>query len=505
MITAKAADMSLDEFAAFNEGRDYPRMRRWEMPYALFSLRPPPTAAVLDCTSNPFDFGERLCGLYRHAVYRHWNPIQPTGFALPFGVPDGEFDRVVCVNTLEHLVAEQRAALVAEMARKLKPGGLLVLTSDCYFESMWRKEEVLRLGVIRRDGREMFNGWNRVAPAEHAALCRAHGLYEVSAGGLSDAVAPQEEAGEPREDDPSLYLQAPPFEHACVAGVFRKGEARPAVSEPRRVVLALLTWNKRDVSLEAFAALAREAATLERLGHRASLVVCDNGSTDGLQAALREAAAPLAVEHHFIFNDANRGISVARNQMIEHFMERGGDYLLFTDGDVEVVPFSVFAMLRHMEDAGRVLGALGPYPHEHTRERAGTTPSLFCVEGPLVEMGGVVPTWYGLFRREVFEAGVRFDAGGPLGRPGWGFEDNDFAFQVAVAGFAVRVFRGTRFLHRDVRSSIPLLRRDGHDPAAAFQRRKQYVIDKWSGVPSIDGGPLSEVRLARLPHMPHAV
>jgi hypothetical protein len=497
MIVARESDLSLPEFAAFNHARDYPRMRRWEMPYVLSRLRLPATSAVLDCTSNPFDFGERLRGLYRHAVYRHWNPIRPTGFALPFGMPDAAFDRVVCVNTLEHLAAEQRDALVSEMARKLKPGGLLVMTSDFYFESMWRKPEVLRTGVIRADGGEFFNGWNRVTPDAHAALCRRHGLREVSDDLLSDA-------GEPREDDDSLYMQSPPFEHACVAGVFRKGDAPPAVSAPRRVALALLTWNTREISLEALAALAREAATLERLGHDASIVVCDNGSTDGTQEALRAASAGLGVEHRLIFNRENRGISVARNQLIEHFMEAGGDYLLLSDGDVEVVPFSVFAMLRHMEDAGRVLGALGPYPHEHSRERAGATPHLFCVdESRVEEMAGVVPTWYGLFRREVFEAGVRFDAAGPLGRPGWGFEDNDFAFQVEVEGFAVRVFRGTRFLHRDVRSSIPLLSRDGHDPADAFLRRKQYVLDKWAGVPLINDGPLSEVRQARMPHIPH--
>ncbi|HEY0170776.1 MAG TPA: glycosyltransferase, partial [Pyrinomonadaceae bacterium] len=417
-------------------------------------------------------------------------------FAPPFGVPDGAFDRVVCVNTLEHLVAEQRDSLVAEMARKLKPGGLLVLTSDFYFESMWRKQEVLRMGVIRADRGEFFNGWNRVTPAEHAALCRRHGLDEVSADEPSAA-------GEPREDDGVLYMQSPPFEHACVAGVFRKGGAPPAVSAPRRVVLAMLTWNTREISLEALAAFAREAATLKRLGHGASIVVCDNGSTDGTREALGAASARLGVEHRLIFNKENRGISVARNQLIEHLLETGGDYLLLSDGDVEVVPFSAFAMLRYMEDAGRVLGALGPYPHEHTRERAGATPHLFCVDDSRVEeMAGVVPTWYGLFRREVFEAGVRFDAAGPLGRPGWGFEDNDFAFQVEVEGFAVRVFRGARFLHRDVRSSIPLLRRDGHDPADAFLRRKQYVLDKWAGVPRINDGPLSEVRQARMPRMP---
>jgi GT2 family glycosyltransferase len=497
MLPAKESDLTLPEYAAFNHGRHYPRMRRWELPFALHSLRLPTTAAVLDCTINPLDFGERLRGLYRHALYRHWNPVRPEGFALPLGVPDGAFDRVVCVNTLEHLLAGQRAALVEEMARKLKDGGLLVLTSDFYFESMWHSEEALSLGVIRDDGGEVFNGWNRVTPPEFVGLCSDHGLHEVG------TYMQTADAGEPREGDASLYLQAPPFEHACVAGVFRKGDAGPALSQTRGVVLALLTWNMRDVSLESFNALAREADMLKRLGHAVRVVVCDNGSTDGTPGALREAADGLGVEHHFILNPENRGSSVARNQIIDLFLEEGGDYLLFTDGDIEVVPHSAFAMLRYMEDAGHVLGALGAYPHEHTRERERATPHLFCVEEQRVEAcDSVVPTWYGLFRREVFEAGVRFDTTGPFGRPGWGFEDNDLAFQLAVEGFAVRHFRGARFLHRDVRSSLPLLRRDGHDPAEAFHSRKQYVLDKWAGVARINDGPLAEVRQARMPQLP---
>ena len=76
MLIAKQADSQLTEFAAFNEGRDYPHMRRWELPFVLYRMRLPNTAAVLDCTINPLDFGERLRGLYPHVLYRHHNPIQ---------------------------------------------------------------------------------------------------------------------------------------------------------------------------------------------------------------------------------------------------------------------------------------------------------------------------------------------------------------------------------------------------------------------------------------------
>jgi GT2 family glycosyltransferase len=413
-------------------------------------------------------------------------------------VPDGSFDRVVCVNTLEHLLSEQRDRLVEEMARKLKPGGLLVVTSDYYFDSMWRNEAVLRLGVIRPDGREVFNGWNRVTPREHFELCRRHGLHPLDADG--------EVEGEPREGDDALYLNAKPYEHACVAGVFRKGRGRHEFTDSRRVVLALLTWNTRDISLDSVRALAAEARTLRRLGHEPTVCVCDNGSSDGTREALAELAAGLDVPHRLILNEENRGSSVARNQIIDFAVrECDADYLLFTDGDIELVPFSSVAMLRHMENGGRRLGCVGAISSGHTPERARTSPYLFSVEGLRVQTNDDVAwTQYGLFRREIFESGVRFDESEPFDGVGWGFEDNDLAFQMGIKGYATQRFYGMTYLHRNVHSSLRIMGQTGIDAAAAYARRKQYVLDKWSGVPSINDGPLVVVRKVVMPRLPPA-
>ncbi|HEX7956044.1 MAG TPA: glycosyltransferase family A protein, partial [Pyrinomonadaceae bacterium] len=290
------------------------------------------------------------------------------------------------------------------------------------------------------------------------------------------------------------------YPHATLGAVFRKGEGAALVPPRRKVALALLTWNTRDISLESLAAFAREAAMLRRLGHEPSVIVCDNGSTDGTPDALRAAGERLGVEHHFILNSENRGSSVARNQIIDHFLARGGDYLLFMDGDIEVVPHSSFAMLRHMEDAGRVLGCVGPYMYGQSPLRARATPRLYSLEG-LQRREEELLAWtqYGLFRREVFEAGVRFDVAHPFDREGWGCEDNDLAFQMLVKGFRIQRFEGMTYLHRNMHSSMRILRALGVDPAANYETRKRYVIEKWAGTPAINAGPLRHVRVARAP------
>jgi len=490
MITiAQEADLALPEFAAFNAGQNLPRMRRWELPFALFQARLANTMAVLDCTINPAGFQERLQRLYPHTLYRHWSPIQNGQFVLPFGVPDASFDRVICVNTLEHLLKEQREALVGAMARKLKPGGLLILTSDYYFDSSWNSPAFLRAGVMRADRQEMFNGWNKVTPQEWMALCEKNDLHPANGDGTMT---------EPQENDPALYLNQQPHAHACIGGGFYKSQQAEAPTG-KKIVLALLTWNTRDISMESLQGYIREAHLLERLGQEASICVCDNGSTDGTPDALRELDARIDVPHTFILNRDNMGNSIARNQIIDHALARNADYLLFMDGDIEIVPFSSVAMLRYMENNGTRLGCIGADSGGQTPYRERASASLYSIDGCKLETTNLVAwTQYGMFRREIFEDGCRFDEREPFHGPGWGFEDNDLAFQMEMNGYLNQRFFGMVYLHRAARSSIRIMREQGIDAAALYARRKQYVIDKWASVPLINNGPLKDVRCVEM-------
>ncbi|MGH2497396.1 MAG: glycosyltransferase [Ktedonobacteraceae bacterium] len=485
IAVAQEADLALPEFAAFNAGQSLPRMRRWELPFALFQARLANTIALLDCAINPASFQERLQCLYPHTLYRHWSPIQNGRFALPFGVPDASFDRVVCVNTLEHLLKEQRDALVAAMARKLKPGGLLILTSDYYFDSSWERPVFLRAGVMRADRQEIFNGWNKVTPQEWLSLCQKHDLHPMSE---------DETIVEPQENDSTLYLNQQPYTHACVGGVFYKSP-RMEMPAGKKVVLALLTWNTRDISIESLEAYIREAHMLKRLGQEPIICVCDNGSSDGTADALRQLEEQLDIPHKFILNRENFGNSIARNQIIDYARQCAADYVLFMDGDIEIVPFSSFAMLRYMENSGSRLGCIGADSSGQTPHRQLASPYHYSINGCKLETTNLVAwTQYGMFRRAVFDDGCRFDEREPFHGPGWGFEDNDLAFQMDVKGYLNQRFFGMVYLHRAARSSIRIMRERGIDPAALYDRRKQYVIDKWASVPEINNGPLKDVR-----------
>jgi glycosyltransferase involved in cell wall biosynthesis/SAM-dependent methyltransferase len=483
MTHAHKNDLALPEFAAYREQLTIPFMRTWELPYALFSAQLADTMAVFDCTINPAGFGERMGQLYPHVLYRHWNPTRGGTFCLPAGFPDAAFDRVFCINTLEHLLAPQRQALVADLARKLKPGGRLILTSDYYFDSFWSQPEMLKAGLVRTDRVDVFNGFNKVTARDWENLCRPHGLQPISAAGA-----------EPAENDPLLFRNLPPHPHACIGGVFRK-EGPETPSPSLRVVLSLLTWNTRIASLDSLQAYLREAEMLQRLGHQPLICVCDNGSDDGTAKALRALDDSIPFPHRFILNSANLGNCVARNQIIDYAREVSASYVLFMDGDIEIVPFSSFAMLRYLETHGRRLGCVGAFSMGQTTLRERASKALFSIDPKRVESTNIVGwTQYGMFRCALFEDDIQFDTTDPFNGPGWGYEDNDLAFQMELKGYRNDYFSGITYLHRNVRSSVQNLRRAGIDPNVLCQRRKQYLIEKWSSHPGISAGPLDQIR-----------
>ena len=263
----------------------------------------------------------------------------------------------------------------------------------------------------------------------------------------------------------------------------------------RRVALSTLTWNSKELNLSAVDVLIVEAERLRERGQTPLLIVCDNGSTDGTQETLRELDHSLELEHQFILNDENLGISIARNQIIEAMQAWDADYLLLNDGDIEIVPSSTYAMVQYLESEARSVAGIGPYSFGFTENRAEMTPELQRIDLAQIEKNvSLAATHYGLFRREIFEDGVRFETQSPFGGPGWGYEDNDFAFQILTSGYQLHQFTGMTFYHPHMRSSVDHLRESGFDPRALCERRKQFVIDKWNGTPLIDDGPLDLIR-----------
>jgi GT2 family glycosyltransferase len=173
-------------------------------------------------------------------------------------------------------------------------------------------------------------------------------------------------------------------------------------------VLGLLAWNTKAITLEPASTHFEEASLLKRLGHEVLVCICDNGSSDGTSEALKQLAAQNDVSSTILENTENRGNSIGRNQIIDVALSAEADYFLFTDGDIEIVPFPTVAMIQYMEDPGHTLACVGPVSNRCSPERRRCSRVLRSVQTAEPE-DSVAWTQYGMFRCEIFRQGLRFD------------------------------------------------------------------------------------------------
>lgn len=256
------------------------------------------------------------------------------------------------------------------------------------------------------------------------------------------------------------------------------------------ITLGYLCWNTRDISTEGALALVEEASRLKQLGFSAFPIILDNGSIDGTYHSIRSRVGDLAVVER---NTRNFGISIARNQIIDISQEYQADYLLMLDGDIEVVPFSTYAMWKYLS-AHKVGGCIGANSLNYTSSRLKSATHLYEIDPKRIKDDvRIAWTQYGLFSGRMLQR-VRFDEHGPLGGPGWGFEDDDLYYQMTSKGWSSEYFTGMCYLHRNVRSSIPNLRASGINVEKTFADRKLYVLNKWASR-GFDMGSLAAAQL----------
>lgn len=260
--------------------------------------------------------------------------------------------------------------------------------------------------------------------------------------------------------------------------------------------VSLLTWNTREASEFAAKALLAEAQRLHEFGVKLHLFWADNGSDDGTNDSLNDIfGSTLAAKVTYL---TNMGQSRARNDLIWAFLESKAHYMLMVDGDIELVPYSAFAMARFMESVPDNIGCIGMNSRNCTHKLdLDTATNCRKIESWMTQ-GDPEIAWtnYGMFRKEVF-TDCMFDETGPFNGPGWGFEDDDLYMQMRVAGYDSLNTPNFRHLHRRRHSSVKNL---GMDNATVIHNERQrYLAEKWKNEPLV----ADRIRIIRHQTMPH--
>ncbi len=128
---------------------------------------------------------------------------------------------------------------------------------------------------------------------------------------------------------------------------------------PATVAAIVLSYNGRDVTLEALASL--RLTTYPDF----DLVVADNGSTDGTKEAVAAAFPEVTV----VRSDDNLGPAGGLNLGIDYAMERDYDYLLILNNDIEVAP-DMLSELMQAAESDPTIGSVAPKAYYYwDRER----------------------------------------------------------------------------------------------------------------------------------------
>ncbi|MYD26714.1 MAG: glycosyltransferase family 2 protein [Gemmatimonadetes bacterium] len=149
------------------------------------------------------------------------------------------------------------------------------------------------------------------------------------------------------------------------------------------VTIVILNWNRVADTLECLESLARMNYPSY------SIVVVDNGSTDGSPEAIeRWGREHLPVKQ--IRNAENRGFVRGSNQGMRHALSTNTDYVYLLNNDTVVEPDALSLLVASAERSGDV-GMVGPkiyqYGKDNVLDSAGTRAIPWLAQGFLIGHG----------------------------------------------------------------------------------------------------------------------
>jgi GT2 family glycosyltransferase/glycosyltransferase involved in cell wall biosynthesis len=215
-----------------------------------------------------------------------------------------------------------------------------------------------------------------------------------------------------------------------------------------RISVVIPTYNRREILLKCLDALARQSV----LASEFEVIVVDDGSTDGTEAALAGRRFPFALDYH---RQTNQGPGEARNVGIT---KARGELVLFIGDDIiadeRLLEQHLLAHVENADPGAAVLGHIDWPPWLDVT----SVMSYVCGEGAQQFPYHYIPSLSTLdyrffytsnisvkrrFLLDALEAGIRFDSCFRFAA----FEDSEFAYRLQQRGLTVHYRREALAFH----------------------------------------------------------
>ncbi len=224
-----------------------------------------------------------------------------------------------------------------------------------------------------------------------------------------------------------------------------------------RISVNILTWNNFNTLHDTLHNLKSDLKDMDY-----EVIIIDNGSND-----LCAKAATIA-------NPNNLGISKAKNQGIE---ASKGEFILLLDGDVVYMPNSIQCLTKWLEDNPKEY-AIGFYPNKFTNQKGLEEKRCDCLFEPKPYTATCL--YYGMYRKTMFDLGIRCPVDGPFNKPGYGWEDRDFFYQMKQKGITQWVAGINTAIGKYYHAINSSIKEMGHEEyIRSSKERAEYFKAKW--------------------------
>jgi GT2 family glycosyltransferase/ubiquinone/menaquinone biosynthesis C-methylase UbiE len=375
--------------------------------------------------------------------------------SLPFA--NASFDKLYGISVLEHFTNAQRA--LQEAFRCLKPGGIMVLTTDSFaLGELWRGTQ--KIHGERYFVRHYYSQSELVREIESVGFRPLHVepilrhwstglLFEVSVRAIvvksaASLLLPllrwlERTYGAQDRGYMEMVCAIKPTSAITPAPALKSRKAPSKAQRLPKVGVVILNHNGKLLAERCLRSVVNSPYPNK------DVILVDNASTDGSLEYLRALFPEVLV----VANSANLGIAGGRNRGFREAACRGADYVLSLDNDAYIEAHLIEALVA-VAESDPCIGIVGPKTYmddgsgkiQCAGGRITYTQNVCCERGSAeldrgqyeqIDDVDYFPGFGFMARREVFEKLAFLDES----FYGYGHEDTDFCLRAMRLGYRV--------------------------------------------------------------------